>query len=592
MNGASDSTFSETRHSSINASASPESSGIINSAISLRSLFAVIFRKLHPLFSVDCGVILIYDDQLTVAREAFISTYTNETEEVHTEIIDQPSELTALQKTIAEFSFPVIKSMKEWMEEENINHSLLNNDDHYKHHCYIPLEINNQILGTLELHNNIKELSAECLTFCSSIADFIAEIIYLQRSQSCIANGRPSASDNTGQKINTGADNQKNAANHHLLLKLNEQVAEIKDINTLDEFVNSAVKLFPAAYKKIKAQLDEIHNFRTQLEDERIHIPDNTQPAGSYPLIIGAGPGMNKVFALMDQVAGSVSTVLIMGETGTGKELIARAIHEGSDRKDKAMVKVNCAAIPANLIESELFGHEKGAFTGATDLRIGKFELANNGTLFLDEIGELPLDLQVKLLRVLQEKEIERVGGKTTIKTDVRIISATNRDLLAEVDQGRFRRDLYYRLNVFPINLPPLRDRVEDIPLLASYFLRKYSKQQTGFSRRVIKQMSNYTWPGNIREMEHLIERQALLNTRAVINEITIPTITKTINDQNGTPQKIKTIDENERDHIFAVLRICNGRVSGTEGAAKLLGVPATTLNSKIKRLGLNKKHF
>lgn len=593
MNCASDSPFSEfSRHPSEHASLLLESAGIINSSISLRNLFDIIFRKLHPLFSVDCGVILIYDDQLTVVREAYISTYRNDTERFNNEIICQPSELTALQKTIAEFSFPVIKSMEEWMEEENMNHCLLNNDAHYKYHCYIPLEASNQILGTLELHNNIKELSAECLTFCSSIADFISDIIYLQRSQSRISNDHPSASNNNGQKINSSDDSQKNSANYHLLSKLNEQVAEIKDIDTLDEFVNNAVKLFPEAYKKIKAQLDEIHNFRTQLEDERIYVSDDAQPSGSYPQIIGAGPGMNKVFALMNQVAGSVSTVLIMGETGTGKELIARAIHEGSARKDKAMVKVNCAAIPANLIESELFGHEKGAFTGATDLRIGKFELANNGTLFLDEIGELPLDLQVKLLRVLQEKEIERVGGKTTIKTDVRIISATNRDLLAEVEQGRFRRDLYYRLNVFPINLPPLRDRVEDIPLLASYFLGKYSKQQTGFSRRVIKQMSNYGWPGNIREMEHLIERQALLNTRAVISEIPIPTISKTINDQNGAPQKIKTIDENERDHIFAVLQICNGRVSGAEGAAKLLGVPATTLNSKIKRLGLNKKHF
>jgi transcriptional regulator with GAF, ATPase, and Fis domain len=283
---------------------------------------------------------------------------------------------------------------------------------------------------------------------------------------------------------------------------------------------------------------------------------------------------------------------LILGETGTGKELIARAIHEGSLRKDKTMINVNCAAIPVNLIESELFGHEKGAFTGATDRRVGKFELADNSTLFLDEIGELSLDLQVKLLRVLQEKEIERVGGKTTIKVDVRIISATNRDLRIEVEKGRFRRDLHYRLNVFPIYLPPLRERTEDIPLLASYFLNKYGKQQKSFSQRAIKQMINYSWPGNVREMEHMIERQALLSTKPVISEISVPTVNKTFIDSEGTQLKVKTIDENERDHIFAVLQLCNGRISGPEGAAKLLGVPATTLNSKIKRLGLSKAHF
>jgi transcriptional regulator with GAF, ATPase, and Fis domain len=592
MNAAYDPTFSEFTRAPSKHVPLHEPAGIINSSVSLTNLFDVIFRKLHSLFSLDCGVIMIYNDQTTVVRGAYISTYITDTEQINTETIVEPTELTGLQKTIAGFSFPVLKSKEEWIQEENMNHRLLNNDDRYERHCYIPLEINNRILGTLELHNYVEELSAECLIFCSNIADLVSDIIYIQPSQSHISNGHQPASDNTGHKMYSGGDSQKNLANHHLLSKLNEQLAKIKDIDTLDEFVNNAAQMFPAAYEKIKAQVSEVHAFKTLLEDASQHVSEDVQPSGNYPQIIGAGPGMNKVFALVDQVAGSESTVLIMGETGTGKELIARAIHEGSTRKEKAMITVNCAAIPTNLIESELFGHEKGAFTGATDLRIGKFEQADNGTLFLDEIGELPMDLQVKLLRVLQEKEIERVGGKTTIKTDVRVIAATNRDLLAEVEQGRFRRDLYYRLHVFPINLPPLRDRLEDIPLLASYFLAKYSKQQTGFSRRAIKQMSTYSWPGNIREMEHLIERQALLNTRAVISEINIPAITKTINDEDGMPRKIKTIDENERDHIFAVLQICNGRVSGVEGAAKLLGVPATTLNSKIKRLGLNKQHF
>nr|WP_255678750.1 sigma-54 dependent transcriptional regulator [Mucilaginibacter sp. UR6-1] len=381
------------------------------------------------------------------------------------------------------------------------------------------------------------------------------------------------------------------------LISLKEQIAQINNITVFELFIDRAAKLFPLAYGKLKPQLEEIKNLKTKLEDSSVHIAeDYTLPAHNYPEIVGTGLEMRKVFALIDQVANSESTVLIFGETGTGKELIARAIHNNSARRGNDMIKINCAAIPANLIESELFGHEKGAFTGATDKRIGKFELANNSTLFLDEIGELPLDMQVKLLRALQEKEIERVGGKTVIKTNVRVISATNRNLLAEVAKGRFRQDLYFRLNVFPISLPPLRERAEDLPLLASYFLAKYAgktgKKLTGFTKGAIKQMAKYNWPGNVRELEHLIERQVLLAKQPIINKIDLPVNEKTITDNNGVTQKIKTIDENERDHIFEVLRICKGKVSGTDGAAKLLGVPATTLNSKMKRLGLSKKHF
>ncbi|MFC0513062.1 sigma-54 interaction domain-containing protein [Mucilaginibacter angelicae] len=593
MNGLPQSSFPETsRHTSLKISPPLLPDNALGSAISLISLFNIVFKKLHPLFSIDCGVVLIYDEQITVIQEAYISTYLSDREEIHTGVINQPSELTRLQKIIAGFSFPVIKSMAEWEEEENVNHCLVNNETHYKYHCYIPLEIENKILGTLELHNNTREFSTECLMFCSNIADFLADILYLQHIQPLKPDNQKAALTNHSPKLTAESINTESAPHTDLLLKLNEQLVQINESDTLDNFFSKAASLFPLAYKKIKKQLEEIDAFKTQREDESLHTLPGDMAPGNYPEIIGAGPGMKKVFALMDQVSGSESSVLIMGETGTGKELIARAIHERSERKDKTMIKVNCAAIPANLIESELFGHEKGAFTGATDRRIGKFELADNSTLFLDEIGELPLDLQVKLLRVLQEKEIERVGGKTTIKTDVRIISATNRDLFAEVERGNFRRDLYYRLNVFPINLPPLRERTEDIPLLAAYFLDRYCKQKTGFTQRAVKQMINYRWPGNVREMEHLIERQVLLSTKPVISEINIPAAVKTIPDKAGTPQKIKTIEENERDHIFAVLQLCKGRVSGTEGAARLLGVPATTLNSKIKRLRLNKKHF
>ncbi|WP_244228846.1 sigma-54 interaction domain-containing protein [Mucilaginibacter endophyticus] len=511
----------------------------------------------------------------------------NETDEPCTELINQPYELSPLQKLVAGFSFPVIKSKEEWMEEESQNHTLLNGESGYEYHCYIPLEVENKILGTLELHNNVREFSAECLTFCSSIADLLADIVFFTQQspvQSEIAY--------LTEKLNQQDNNVTSEGFASQLSGLNQQLALINEAHTLEDFLNKVTGLLQAANPKLSLQLEELLAFKVKHENESVYIANQQPNSGNYPQIIGAGPKMNRVFALMDQVVTSDSTVLITGETGTGKELIAKTIHAASARKNKPMISVNCAAIPTNLMESELFGHEKGSFTGATEQRIGKFELANNGTLFLDEIGELPLELQVKLLRALQEKEIERVGGKGTVKTDVRIISATNRDLIAEVERGRFRRDLYYRLHVFPIDLPPLRERTEDIPLLANYFLKRFSKQKIGFSKKAIKQMLHYNWPGNIREMEHLIERQILLSNGPIINEMNLPSTVKTMVDGAGAKQQIKTIEENERDHIFAVLQLCKGRVSGEHGAAKLLGVPATTLNSKIKKLGLNKQHF
>ncbi|MFO7448240.1 MAG: sigma 54-interacting transcriptional regulator [Ignavibacteriaceae bacterium] len=310
--------------------------------------------------------------------------------------------------------------------------------------------------------------------------------------------------------------------------------------------------------------------------------------------IVGSGEVMKKVFHLMKLVSFTNSSVLILGETGTGKELIARSIHNNSTRKDKVMVKVNCAVLPAGLIESVLFGHEKGSFTGANERRTGKFELANNSTLFLDEIGEMPLELQVKLLRAIQEKEIERLGGKETINVDVRIIAATNRDLFKEVEEGNFRSDLYYRLNVFPITIPPLRERKDDIPELAQYFLNhsaKYiGKKITGFSPGVTKSLINYSWPGNVRELEHLIERSVILTNGTTIEEIHLPAIGSTNKTLVHENIRFKTIEENERDYILEVLRKCNGKVSGTSGAAALLGIPVSTLNSKIKKLGITKE--
>jgi transcriptional regulator with GAF, ATPase, and Fis domain len=252
--------------------------------------------------------------------------------------------------------------------------------------------------------------------------------------------------------------------------------------------------------------------------------------------------------------------------------------------------------MPAGLIESELFGHERGSFTGATERRIGKFELANKSTLLLDEIGELPLDLQVKLLRVLQEKEFERIGGRSTIKVDVRIIAATNRNLKKEVDLGYFRSDLYYRLNVFPIEVPPLRERLEDIPALASFFISRYAKNNgrkiDHISNKVLNDLAGYSWPGNVRELEHVIERSVLLATDNTIKEVHLPVVVRKPGPANGRDTRFKTIEENERDHILDALKRCNGKVSGYGGAAELLGIPYSTLTSKIRKLGIKKAHY
>jgi len=320
-----------------------------------------------------------------------------------------------------------------------------------------------------------------------------------------------------------------------------------------------------------------------------------TEPMSEYSNIIGSGPAMQKVYRLISLVAESNSTVLLLGETGTGKELIARAVHDRSARKGKPMIKVNCAALPANLIESELFGHEKGSFTGAIDRRIGKFELAHNGTLFLDEIGEMPVGMQVKLLRAIQEREFERIGGRTTIHVNVRLISATNRNLEDEVRVGRFRSDLYYRLNVFPIPLPPLRDRLEDIESLANFFLARYtrnsSKKLSSISPAVIRELESYSWPGNVRELEHLIERSVLLSQDSVLTEIVLP------KDRNEASRDRvvdvqQTLQDIERSYIIEILRKYHGKIAGAGGASTFLAIPSTTLHSKMKKLGISKSDY
>ena len=304
--------------------------------------------------------------------------------------------------------------------------------------------------------------------------------------------------------------------------------------------------------------------------------------------IIGKSRSLLDVLDHLKIVAAVDTSVLILGESGTGKEKVAQAVHELSPRKNFPFIKVNCATLPPTLIESILFGHEKGAFTGATEKRVGKFEQANKGTLFLDEIGELPVDVQSKLLRFLQEKEIERLGSNEVMQVDVRIIAATNRNLENEVAQHRFRMDLYYRLNVFPVTLPPLRDRKEDIPLLAQYFLELFSSR-TGrsgmqLSDNVMNSLLNHSWPGNIRELEHSIERAVLLAKDNIIRQVYLSEQTAPV-----TENRVKTMEENERDHIIAVLKKCNGKIFGKGGAAEILGMNTSTLNSRMKKLGIER---
>ena len=288
-------------------------------------------------------------------------------------------------------------------------------------------------------------------------------------------------------------------------------------------------------------------------------------------------------------MAPTPTTVLIMGESGTGKELLARAIHQRSQRKNKPMIKVNCAALPPTLVESELFGHEKGSFTGAIGQKIGRFELADGGTIFLDEIGELPLDMQVKLLRVLQESEFERVGGTKTLKVQVRVIAATNRDLETEVQAGRFRADLYYRLNVFPIKSLPLRDRKDDIPVLVRHFCDKHgpamNRRIDSIPASVISTLMAYNWPGNVRELENIVERSLISSPGNQLSLGDSPGLDQSrLLARSVTP---RTLEECERDHIIAVLEQTKWKVSGDTGAARILDVIPTTLESKMKKLGI-----
>jgi formate hydrogenlyase transcriptional activator len=336
---------------------------------------------------------------------------------------------------------------------------------------------------------------------------------------------------------------------------------------------------------------DEIKSLKEQLLLENRVLQEEIVERSIYEEIVGSSGSLQNVLTAIEQVAPTVSTVLISGETGTGKELVAHAIHRRSPRADRALVKVNCAALPAELIASELFGHEKGAFTGAMQQRVGRFEAANGGTIFLDEIAELSPEVQISLLRVLQEKEFERVGGNRTIKTDVRVIVATNKDLRREVNEGRFRADLYYRLNVFPIHVPALRERLNDIPVLVDYFAARLAartgKKIRQIENRSLQIMKQYSWPGNIRELQNIIERCVILAAGEVLRvDPTMlmyeppPLLSAPAMVDGGSDRKSK---------IETVLRETRGKVYGPNGAAARLGVPGTTLESQIRSLGIKK---
>jgi PAS domain S-box-containing protein len=341
---------------------------------------------------------------------------------------------------------------------------------------------------------------------------------------------------------------------------------------------------------------EEIKRLKDRLQDENLALREEIDQAFMFEEIVGASAALKTVLSHVAKVAPTDSTVLISGETGTGKELIARAIHKHSRRTERAFVSMNCAATPPSLIASELFGHEKGAFTGAVQQRRGRFELAHSGTIFLDEIGEIPMDTQIALLRVLQERQVERVGGSRAIPVDVRVIAATNRDLSEAIAAGTFRSDLFYRLNVFPIVVPPLRKRREDIPILVEYFVKRFAEKMAKRIHRIDKHTlelcERYSWPGNIRELQNIVERSVILCSGETfsIDEAWLPSQGPLR--AEGSSALPAALQDQEKDMIEAALAKSKGRVAGPRGAAATLGIPPSTLESKIRQLGIRKGQF
>jgi DNA-binding NtrC family response regulator len=366
--------------------------------------------------------------------------------------------------------------------------------------------------------------------------------------------------------------------NHFLELKVAQRTAEL------------VVALEEAEKRKESAEsaLAEIEKLKEQLEGERAYLQEEIKLENNCENIIGQSDALKYVLFQVGQIAGSNTTVLVHGETGTGKELVARAVHSSSLRKNRALVKVNCATLPSNLIESELFGHEKGSFTGSHSRHLGRFEIANGATLFLDEIGELPLELQAKLLRVLQDGEFERLGGSQTIKVDTRIIAATNRNLEEEVRKGRFREDLWYRLNVFPITMPPLRDRLDDIPLIVDFYVKKIAKRLGKtieiIPAGVMNALQDYNWPGNIRELENVLER-AVINSSGPKLRL-VDDLKKPLKELGASQKSLQTV---EREYIIRVLEQTQWKISGKNSAAEILALDRSTLRARMRKLDIKK---
>src|SRR5216684_4029670 len=379
-------------------------------------------------------------------------------------------------------------------------------------------------------------------------------------------------------------------ARDNLELQVAERTGELKGAN--EELQSTQAEL--------RSERDRLKLLTDKLAQEKLYLEDEIRADANFEEIVGKSPALHRVLKLVETVAPTDSTVLIYGETGTGKELIARAIHNLSPRRSRTFVKLNCAAIPTGLLESELFGHEKGAFTGAVVQRIGRLELANNGTLFLDEIGDIPIELQPKLLRVLQEREFERLGSTRTLPSNVRLIAATNRDLGAMVEEQKFRSDLFFRLNVFPVEVPALRERPEDIPLLVRHFAEEFSRRMNKtietISSETMNALCEYHWPGNIRELQNVIERAVILSSgpklKVPVAELQ-PLTTSAPTSGDAISRSIKRrpvrsiLAEVDRDEIIRVLKEADGRVGGPNGAATRLGLKRTTLITRMKKLGI-----
>lgn len=364
-----------------------------------------------------------------------------------------------------------------------------------------------------------------------------------------------------------------------------------------EPFTKDEVDLLEQVGRQIAVATDnslawqELCALKDKIATEKLYLEAEIRLDQNMGNMIGESPAFQAVLSSIQVVAPTDATVLIEGETGTGKELVARALHDLSGRSKRSFIKVNCAAIPATLLESELFGHEKGSFTGAFAQKIGRFELAHQGTLFLDEVGEIPLELQSKMLRAIQEQELERLGGTRTIRVDVRFVAATNRSLKQMVDEGKFRADLYYRLHVFPLNVPPLRERREDIPLLVRYFTQKFSKRMNrdiqSIPSATLDALTNYEWPGNIRELQNVIERSVILSAGGVLR-VSLPDVSS----GPAHPAKAPRLAENEeRERILTALREARGKVAGPDGAAERLGLPRTTLQSRMQKLGIEREY-